>query len=84
MKLISWKDKYMKRRRDGEDLLLIMKKREEARNFETTLAYNHMFDASYFTPIKSVRKLENFILIGTQSRAPNLRYCKPSQKALPR
>ena len=34
MKLISRKDKYMNRRRDAEDLLLIMKKHEEARNSE--------------------------------------------------
>jgi predicted nucleotidyltransferase len=34
MKLISRKDKYMDRRRDAEDLLLIMKKHEEARNAE--------------------------------------------------
>jgi len=34
MKLISWQDKYMDRRRDGEDLLFIMKEHEEARNSE--------------------------------------------------
>jgi len=34
MELISWKDKYMNRRRDDEDLLLVMKKHEEARNPE--------------------------------------------------
>jgi predicted nucleotidyltransferase len=34
MKLISWKGKYMGRKRDAEDLLFIMKKHEEARNSE--------------------------------------------------
>jgi predicted nucleotidyltransferase len=34
IKLISWKDKYMDRKRDAEDLLLVMKKHEEARNSE--------------------------------------------------
>jgi hypothetical protein len=51
-------------------------------NSETTLEYSHMFGTSYSTPIKSVRKLENFILIGTQSWTPKLGYCKPAQKAL--
>src|SRR4030042_206380 len=34
MKLISWKEKYPNRRRDAEDLLLIMNKYEEAGNSE--------------------------------------------------
>jgi predicted nucleotidyltransferase len=34
MKLISWKEKYPNRRRDAEDLLLIMSKYEEAGNTE--------------------------------------------------
>jgi predicted nucleotidyltransferase len=34
MKLISWKEKYPNRKRDAEDLLLIMNKYEEAGNFE--------------------------------------------------
>lgn len=34
MKLISWKEKYPDRKRDAEDLLLIINKYEEAGNFE--------------------------------------------------
>ena len=34
MKLISWKEKYPGRKRDAEDLLLIMNKYEEAGNSE--------------------------------------------------
>jgi len=34
MKIISWKEKYPDRKRDAEDLLLIMNKYEEAGNFE--------------------------------------------------
>jgi predicted nucleotidyltransferase len=34
MKLISWKEKYPNRKRDAEDLLLIMNKYEEAGNTE--------------------------------------------------
>lgn len=34
MKIISWKEKYPDRKRDAEDLLLIMQKYEEAGNFE--------------------------------------------------
>jgi predicted nucleotidyltransferase len=34
MKLVSWKEKYPDRKRDAEDLLLIMNKYEEAGNFE--------------------------------------------------
>ena len=34
MKLISWKEKYPNRKRDAEDLLLIMNKYEEAGNSE--------------------------------------------------
>ena len=34
MKLVSWKEKYPGRKRDAEDLLLIMNHYEEAGNFE--------------------------------------------------
>ena len=34
MKIISWKEKYPERKKDAEDLLLIMQKYEEAGNFE--------------------------------------------------
>ena len=34
MKIISWKEKYPERSRDAEDLLLIMRKYEDAGNFE--------------------------------------------------
>lgn len=34
MKLISWDEKYPERKKDAEDLLLIMQKYEEAGNFE--------------------------------------------------
>ncbi|MDA8238964.1 MAG: hypothetical protein M0Z67_01200 [Nitrospiraceae bacterium] len=34
MKIISWREKYPERKKDAEDLLLIMQKYEEAGNFE--------------------------------------------------
>jgi predicted nucleotidyltransferase len=34
MKIISWKEKYPERKKDAEDLLLIMQKYEEAGNFD--------------------------------------------------
>jgi predicted nucleotidyltransferase len=34
MKIISWKDRYSERRKDAEDLLLIMHKYEQAGNFD--------------------------------------------------
>ena len=38
MKVISWKEKYPERKRDGEDLLLIMQKYEYAGNFDRLYA----------------------------------------------
>ena len=38
MKIISWKEKYPERKRDAEDLLLIMQKYEDAGNFDRLYA----------------------------------------------
>jgi predicted nucleotidyltransferase len=53
MKIISWKEKYPERKKDAEDLLLIMQKYEEAGNFdrlydkEQDLLQEEKFDARH-------------------------------------
>ncbi|HWR58103.1 MAG TPA: hypothetical protein VN328_04370 [Thermodesulfovibrionales bacterium] len=53
MKIVSWKEKYPKRKKDAEDLLLIMHKYEEAGNFdrlydkEQNLIQEENFDTRY-------------------------------------
>jgi predicted nucleotidyltransferase len=53
MKIISWEEKYPERKKDAEDLLLIMHKYEEAGNFdriydrEQDLLQEENFDVTY-------------------------------------
>jgi predicted nucleotidyltransferase len=59
MKIISWKEKYSERKRDAEDLLLIMQKYEYAGNFDRLYEeeQNLLQEENFDTRLASIRLL---------------------------
>ncbi|MGA1796526.1 MAG: nucleotidyl transferase AbiEii/AbiGii toxin family protein [bacterium] len=59
MKIISWKDAYPERKKDAEDLMLIMHSYEEAGNFERLYREEHelLEEENFDTRLASIRLL---------------------------